>query len=180
MEIVPDSEIGHETTGEEGEKGGQGHLLVGHQLLSLGTHYPAFLHSTRRRNGYEWRADDVHSQCVVRRGNIGGFVYVEDVANLIVFQEILANEVDTTPLGKAILRAYLVSDYGYRLLRERFVVDIVNSASNMVHYSVITKRSAKQRSIRFIVMGREMLNGTNRLYPENRDFIICFVFFFRM
>ena len=87
---------------------------------------------------------------------------------------------DTTPLGKAILRAYLVSDYGYRLLRERFVVDIVNSASNVVHYSVITKRSAKQRSIRFIVMGREMLNGTNRLYPENRDFIICFVFFFRM
>ena len=44
MEIVPDSKIGHETTGEEGEKGGQGHLLVGHQLLSLGTHYPAFLH----------------------------------------------------------------------------------------------------------------------------------------
>ena len=35
-------------------------------------------------------------------------------------------------------------------------------------------------SIRFIVMGREMLNGTNRLYPENRDFIVCFVFFFRM
>ena len=38
MEIVPDSEIGHETTGEEGEKGGQGHLLVRHQLLGLGTH----------------------------------------------------------------------------------------------------------------------------------------------
>ncbi len=47
MEIVPDSEIGHETMGEEEEQEGQGHLLVRHQLLGLGTHYPAFLHLTQ-------------------------------------------------------------------------------------------------------------------------------------
>ena len=58
-------------------------------------------------------------------------------------------------------------------------MDIINRSSDMVYYRVISIFLTKRMSARFIVIGKDILKGTKRLYPEKSAFTSCFVFFRR-
>ena len=170
VEIVFKTQIGHEAEDEREEANRLGHLVVGHQLLRLRTHHSTLLTIRGRTKDHKRRTDDVHIQSPLflwKSGRHFDFKYITD---FVVSQHILSNKTDAARLGKPALRTYFVADYGYCLVRERFVVDVIDRSSDMVHYAVIATPETKQISARFIVMGRDMLNGTNRLYPEKSAF----------
>lgn len=170
VEIVFKAQVGHEAGDEREEAKGLGHLVVGHQLLRLRTHHSALLTIKTRPRNHKRGTDDVHSQSPLILWKSGRHFYFKYITNFVVSQHILSNKTDTTRLGKPALRAYFVADYGYCFVRQRFVVNVIDRSSDMVHYAVIATPETKQISARFIVMGRDMLNGTNKLYPEKSAF----------
>ena len=170
VEIVFKTQVGHEAADEREEAKGLGHLVVGHQLLRLGTHHSTLLIIKRRTKNHKGRTDDVHIQSPVILWKSGRRFYFKHITDFVVSQHILSNKTDTARLGKPALRTYFVADYGYCFVRERFVVNVIDQSGDMVHYAIIATPGTKQISARFIVMGRDMLNGTNRLYPEKSAF----------